>query len=196
MNGRKPRSRSNTAHAYGERHQEPEPEPVRPSIRSDGRVASGSRLETQGDYPESPVSPARPNWSRSRTIEGPTSNYRETTPVNGPKTSFPNEIAQLRGQLRPANRTNTAHSDLFGDPSDASTASSASPDRSWRDRSISPTTSHSSTTSVTGCNGGAVGKKGPPPPPPSRAKKPPPPPPMKRADFSATSVHLLLHEFD
>jgi hypothetical protein len=190
-NSRKGRSRSNTAHSYGDRYDEPEePVPVRPSIRSNGRVASGSRLDTHQEQPDSPVSPVRPNWGRSPTFEGPTSIYRTTTPVNGRKPPLPTDAAQLRVQLRPANRINTGNTDVFGDPSDESTANSASPDHSYRDRSVSPATSQGSVASRTASynNGATTGKKGPPPPPPSRAKKPPPPPPMKRADFSAPSV--------
>jgi hypothetical protein len=190
-NSRKSRSRSNTAHSYNDRYDEPEePVPVRPSIRSTGRVTSGSRLDTHQEQPDSPVSPARPNWGRSMTFEGPTSIHRTTTPVNGRQPSFPTEAGQLRVQLRPINRINTTNTAVFGDPSDESTANSASPDHSYRDRSVSPATSQSSVASRTASynNGVTTGKKGPPPPPPSRAKKPPPPPPMRRADFSAPSV--------
>ena len=84
-----PRSRSNTAHAYSERytsHEEPppmpEPEPVRPSIRSTGRVASSSRLDRHDEYADAD-SPVRPTYSRSSTFQGPTTIHRESTPVNG-----------------------------------------------------------------------------------------------------------------
>jgi hypothetical protein len=190
-NSRKSRSRSNTAHSYSDRYDEPEePLPVRHSIRSNGRVASSSRLDTHQEQPDSPVSPARQNWGRSLTFEGPTSIHRTTTPVNVRKPTLPTEAGQLRVQLRPTNRINTSNTDVFGDPSDESTANSASPDHSYRDRSVSPATSQGSVASRTASynNGVTTGKKGPPPPPPSRAKKPPPPLPVKRADFSAPSV--------
>ena len=134
-----PRSRSNTAHSYGERYQSyeetpmPEPElPVRPSIRSQGRVASSSRLDTRRDthdeYPQI-ESPQRPNFGRSSTFQGPTTIYRESTPVsNGRKASVPSDPGALRVQLRPANRINTNGPDVFGDPSDDSTLNSGSPD--------------------------------------------------------------------
>jgi hypothetical protein len=178
----------------------PEPElPVRPSIRSQGRVASSSRLDTRLDthdeYPQV-ESPQRPNFGRSSTFQGPTTIYRASTPVNGGrKASVPSDPAALRQQLRPASRINTNGPDVFGDPSDDSTMNSGSPeDRSYRERSVSPATSQGSvasrTQSFSTLNGATNGRKGPPPPPPSRAKKPaPPPPPMKRAEISLTSVN-------
>jgi len=168
-----------------------EQETLRPSIRSTGRVASSSRLSVQPEYPESPVSPIRPNMGRSQTFQGPTSIQRETTPVNGRQGSVPNDPGVLRNQLRPTNRTYTGN-DVFGDPSDESTMNSGSPDRSWGERSISPATSHGSVTSrsasYTTLPSATNGRKGPPPAPPARSKKPPPPPPMKRAEFSSNSV--------
>jgi type IV secretory pathway VirB10-like protein len=124
------------------------------------------------------------------TFEGPTSIHRTTTPANGRKGSVLNDPAQLRVQLRPTNRINTGHNDLFCDPSDESTANSASPSHSYRDRSVSPATSQGSVASRTASytNTATTGKKVPPPPPPSRSKKPPPPLPMKRSEFSATPV--------
>jgi hypothetical protein len=166
----------------------PEPEPVRPSIRSQGRVSSSSRLETRlnthDEYPQGD-SPQRSNFGRSATFQGPTAIYRESTPVSrSRKNSIPNDVGTLRSQLRPSNRVNTNNSDVFGDPSDDSTLNSGSPDRSYSARSVSPATSQGSVGSRTTTNG----RKGPPPPPPSRAKKPPPPPPMKRADMSSASL--------
>lgn len=208
-NSRNPRSRSNTAHSYSERfsrYEEPEPEPepmpVRPSIRSQGRVMSSSRLESRLDphheWPEAPVSPSRPMLGRSQTaFEGPRSIGRATTPVSGSrKLSIPENPGVLRAQLRPAgNRINTgATNNVFGDPSDASTVDSNSPDHSHRERSVSPATSHGSIQSrnasytMLSQAANTSGRKGPPPPPPSRAKKPPPPPPMKRAEISSSSV--------
>jgi hypothetical protein len=200
-----PRSRSNTAHSYNERYTSyeeppmPEPElPIRPSIRSQGRVASSSRLDTRLDthdeYPQV-ESPQRPNFGRSSTFQGPTAIYRASTPVNGRKASVPPDPGALRAQLRPASRINTNGPDVFGDPSDDSTMNSGSPeDRSYRERSVSPATSQGSVASRTQShstlNGATNARKGPPPPPPSRAKKPaPPPPPMKRAEISSTSVN-------
>ncbi|KAI9746669.1 MAG: hypothetical protein M1818_000383 [Claussenomyces sp. TS43310] len=195
--GRLPRSRSNTAHSYNDRytmHEEPEPELPRPAIRSNGRVASSTRLDrldAPREFPVSPESPGRPNYGRAQTFEGPRSIGRTGTPVNGMrKTLIPEDPGMLRAQLRPPNRINTGNN-LFSDPSDVSTVDSNSPDHSYRERSVSPATSHDSyvsrsatfPTPVTG------GRKGPPPPPPARGKKPPPPPPMKRADMSSSSVN-------
>jgi hypothetical protein len=175
----------------------PEPEPVRPSIRSQGRAASSSRLDTRlerlntnDEYYESPTS-QRPNLSRTSTFQGPTAIYRES-PISATsrQNSAYSDVGGLRGQLRQTNRINTCGPDVFGDPSDESTLNSASPDRSYGARSVSPATSHGSVASRTGSYSTNLnGRKGPPPPPPSRAKKPPPPPPMKRAEISSTSVN-------
>lgn len=173
----------------------PEPEPVRASIRSTGRVASSSRLETRvdtrshsqlggrddrrDDYVESPI---RGQPIRATTFQGPTSISREPTPSNYRQNTVPAEVGSLRANLRPSNRVDIRSSDVFGDPSDRddSTLNSGSPDRSYGARSVSPATSHGTA---------ASGRKGPPPPPPSRAKKPPPPPPMKRSEISSASIH-------
>jgi hypothetical protein len=170
----------------------PEPEPVRPSIRSNGRVPSSSRLETRlerantnDDYYDAPIS-QRSNISRSSTFQGPTSIYRES-PISATVSRQNSNFSDARGNLRPVSRINTERPDVFGDPSDDSTLNSASPDRSYGARSVSPATSHGSGGSRTAMT--TNGRKGPPPPPPSRAKKPPPPPPMKRADMSSTSVN-------
>jgi hypothetical protein len=196
-----PRSRSNTAHSYNERYNNydespmPEPEPVRPSIRSQSRVSSSSRmdtrLDTHGEYHQT-ESPSRPNFGRSSTFQGPIAIHRESTPLsNSRKNSIPSDIGVLRANLRPANRINTGGPDVFGDPSDDSTLNSGSPDRSYGERSVSPATSHGSvasrTASYSTLTNATNGRKGPPPPPPSRAKKPPPPPPMKRMDISSGS---------
>jgi len=172
----------------------PEPEPVRPSIRSIGRVPSSSssrlenrldRLNTHDEYYEAP-SVQRPNISRSSTFQGPTSIYRES-PISAALSRQNSNFSDARGNLRPVSRINTDRGDVFGDPSDDSTLNSASPDRSYGARSVSPATSHGSVASRSAMT--PNGRKGPPPPPPSRAKKPPPPPPMKRADMSSTTVN-------
>jgi hypothetical protein len=177
----------------------PEPEPVRPSIRSQGRVPSSSRLEnrlnTHDEYPQVD-SPPRPTFGRSSTFQGPTAIYRESTPLSSHRQQSvppaPSDVGTLRANLRPSNRVDT-RSDVFGDPSDDSTINSASPDRSYGERSVSPATSHGSvasrSASYTTVTQATNGRKGPPPPPPSRAKKPPPPPPMKRADTITGSVN-------
>ncbi|KAG9240313.1 hypothetical protein BJ878DRAFT_299927 [Calycina marina] len=200
-----PRSRSNTVHSYKDRlaEEEPEPEPVRPSIRSTARVPSSStRLETrlehvytnEDSYIDSPSSYSRrssvtrpPMNSRASTFQGPTSIYRESpisATVSRQNSNF--GVSDARGNLRPVQRIDTRErGDVFGDPSDDSTLNSASPDRSYGARSISPATSHGSGDMIN--RSGNVRKA--PPPPPSRAKKPPPPLPMKRADMSSQSVN-------
>lgn len=200
-----PRSRSNTVHSYNDRYaayDEPvqEPEPVRASIRSTGRVqssrgastASSTRLEnrlerlnTNEEYYDAPQV-QRPNMGRSSTFQGPTSIYRES-PISAVASRQNSNISDMRGNLRPMSRINTERPDVFGDPSDDSTLNSASPDRSYGARSVSPATSHGSVASRTAMTNN--GQKRAPPPPPSRAKKPPPPPPMKRAEISSNSVN-------
>ncbi|TVY85644.1 Meiotically up-regulated protein, partial [Lachnellula willkommii] len=75
-----PRSRSNTAHSYNERYEEPppmpDPEPVRQAIRSQSRVPSGSRLDVPDEYLQT-ESPRRANITRASTFQGPTAIYRE-----------------------------------------------------------------------------------------------------------------------
>lgn len=201
-----PRSRSNTVHSYKERfaEEEAEPEPSRPSIRSTARVPSSGRLETRlerlntnEDYAESPTisrrnSVTRPGMgSRASTFQGPTSIYREspisaTSALSRQNSNF-SGVADARNTLRPIQRIDTRErerGDVFGDPSDDSTLNSASPDRSYGARSISPATSHGSGDMI---NRAGNARKAPPPPP-SRAKKPAPPLPMKRADMSSQSV--------
>jgi hypothetical protein len=191
--------------------------PVRPSIRSQGRVPSSSRLDTRlerlntnDEYygnTDSPSTTTRPALnSRASTFQGPTAIYRES-PISATSRQY-SDIGTLRGQLRQTStsrqpstqRINTRETreapDVFGDPSDESTLNSASPDRSYGARSVSPATSHGSAgTGVLGnASNGAGGRKAPPPPP-SRVgknvggKKAPPPPPMKRAEISSTSVN-------
>ncbi|PBP22761.1 BAR domain-containing protein [Diplocarpon rosae] len=192
-----PRSRSNTTtHSYSDRYHEeapplPEPE-VRPSIRSQGRVTS-SRVDVPDEYSAAEPSP-RPTIGRSSGFPGPIGIHREPTPVSGFRQhTVPQDPGSLRAQLRPSSRVNSGGPDVFGDRSDDSTLNSASPDRSYSARSVSPATSHGSvgsrTASYSTLNTAQTRTKGPPPPPPSRAKKPPPPPPMKRAETNPGSLH-------
>ena len=176
------RSRSNTLRSFQERHtieeepaSPPSPEP-RPSIKSHRTVstyASQASAEPT-DYQ------TRPGYTRATTFEGPTQLRREPTTQEMPRFSrAPSDnlsIRTLKSQLRPTSFATPQESIFDQDDSAAS-----SPDRSYRERSVSPATSHSSvparSVSGTPVAGGPGAKKGPPPPPPSRAKKPPPPPP-------------------
>jgi hypothetical protein len=187
LNRRNTRARSNTAHSYHDRlakyEEEPEPElPTRPSIRSAGRVPSCNRVNSYDPYPDSvQTSPPRA-VGRSQTFQ-PANVRRELTPVGLRQSSAVADPGMLHTHLRPSNHIQT---DVFGDPSDASTTHSTSPDLSPGGRSVSPSTSYGSvpsrnpsfTTLPT-----VGGRKAPPPPPPSRAKKPPPPLPAKRSDM-------------
>ena len=202
-NRREPRSRSNTAHAYGDRYNpiEEEPLPVvenRPAIRSTRTassnipIAESPRKEMNGyDF-----SSARPGVNRATTFEGPTQLHRDASPSHRlsrvPSDNF--TVRNQRAQLRPLSRI-SPDNDLFSDPSDESTFyGNSSPDRSCKERSASPATSHGSAapsrnTSYSTLTSAPNGKKQAPPPPPSRAKKPPPPPPpMKRSALSTTNV--------
>lgn len=182
-----PRSRSNTIRerysVYEEAPPLTEPEPVRPSIRAQTRMPPPARLDTAQDsrirdeYSQSPSRSGYPG--RSATFQVP----NRGSPVANRQDSMPADVGCLRNQLRQTNRITTSGPDLFSDPSDGSTINSASPDRSYGARSVSPATSQDSSGSQS-----ATTKKAPPPPPPSRSKKPPPPPPMKRAASSAISV--------
>ena len=203
-NRREPRSRTNTAHAYGDRYNpiEEEPPPVvenRPAIRSTRTRSSyvptieSPRKEPDGhDY-----SSARPGVNRATTFEGPTQLYREASPPQRvsrvPSDNF--TVRNQRAQLRPLSRI-SPDNDIFNYPSDESTFNSnSSPDRSYKERSTSPATSHGSaapsrSTSYSTLTSAPNGKKQAPPPPPSRTKKPPPPPPppMKRSALSTNNV--------
>ncbi|ESZ90788.1 hypothetical protein SBOR_8817 [Sclerotinia borealis F-4128] len=193
------RPRSNTAHSYSERYstyEEPIPqqEALRPSIRSNtprvntARVVSTSGLGRREEH-SPPSSPQRPSVGRSSTFQGPTTHYRESPPSNRLTSAPPvSEAGSLRASLRPNGRTNIMSTDLFNDPSDDSTLNSASPDRSYGARSVSPATSHGSIGSRSASISAANSRRAPPPPP-SRAKKPAPPLPLKRADISSVSVN-------
>lgn len=200
---RDPRSRNNTAHAYADRFSAVDEEPLpipeaRPSIRS-------TRTASSHMPPDSPrkelqsydIGPSRPGVNRATTFEGPTQLYRDYSPPQRVSRVPSDNLAvrNQRNQLRPLSRV-TADNEPFSDPSDESTFhSSSSPDRSYKERSASPATSHGSappsrstsySTLIMAPNGG---KKQAPPPPPSRAKKPPPPPPpMKRSALSTSNI--------
>lgn len=199
---RDPRSRNNTAHAYADRFsavdEEPLPVPeARPSIRSTRTASShmppeSPRKELQGyDFGSS-----RPGINRNTTFEGPTQLHRDYSPPQRVSRVASDTLAvrNQRNQLRPLSRV-TTDNDLFSDPSDESTLhTNSSPDRSYKERSASPATSHGSTTpsrstSYSTLSTAPNGKKQAPPPPPSRAKKPPPPPPpMKRSALSTSNI--------
>jgi hypothetical protein len=200
---RDPRSRSNTAHAYADRFNAMEEEPLpvaeaRPSIRSTRAASSqvppeSPRKETTGyDF-----SSARPNVNRATTFQGPTQVYRDCSPSQR-VSRVPNDnlsIRNQRSQLRPLAKASTEN-DLFSDPSDDSTFhSNSSPDRSYKERSASPATSHDSAppsrnASYSTLNAATNSKKQAPPPPPSRAKKPPPPPPPMSTYFRIHSSQM------
>lgn len=182
-----PRSRSNTVRdrysTYDEAPSLTESELVRPSIRSQTHLPP-PRLDTLQDSrlrDEYSQSPSRPYIGRCSTLQAPIP--VRGSPIASRQDSMPADVSTLRNQLRQTNRITTSGPDLFSDPSDGSTPTSASPDRSYGTRSVSPATSQDSSSSRT-----ANTKRAPPPPPPSRAKKPPPPPPMKRAAASANSI--------
>lgn len=133
---------------------------------------------------------------RATTFQGPTQVYRDASPPQR-VSRVPSDNLTMRtqrSQLRPLAKASTEN-DFFSDPSDDSTFhSNSSPDRSYKERSASPATSHGSappsrTASYSTLNAATNSKKQAPPPPPSRAKKPPPPPPpMKRSALSTTNV--------
>lgn len=184
-----PRSRSNTttAHVYNERiasHEEasrtPEPE-SRPSIRSQTRLSSFPRTDTThvNSYEDGSEDEVKTSYRRPNPIQNQKS-YRDSTHTTAIRQN--SDVVALRAGLR---RTNPERQDIFGDPSDDSTINNMSPDRLYRERSVSPATSSEGNPSrnkhprpMSMYNN----RKGPPPPPPNRSKKPPPPP-VKRADI-------------
>ena len=170
----------------------------RPAIRSTRTTSSyvPTIEPPRKDLDGYDFSSARPGMNRATTFEGPTQLYREASPPQRvsrvPSDNF--AVRNQRAQLRPLSRI-SPDNDLFNDPSDESTFNSnSSPDRSYKERSASPATSHGSappsrSTSYSTLVSAPNGKKQAPPPPPSRAKKPPPPPPpMKRSALSTTNV--------
>ena len=202
-NRRDPRSRSTTAHAYAERFSTVEEEPLpaqetRPPIRS--TRAASSNLPPESPWKETQgydFDSVRPGVNRAKTtFEGPTQLYRDSSPPQR-VSRVPSDnltVRNQRSQLRPLSRV-TPENDSFNEPSDDSTFhSNSSPERSYKERSASPATSHGSgpsrSTSYSTLSAAANGKKqAPPPPPPSRAKKPPPPPPpMKRSALSTNNT--------
>lgn len=182
------RSRSNTAQSnslarstsYTHEHavastptyEEPDEFPsthMRVPIRSQSRISVNSAASSVGARDRSPAPPPlRPTISRSSTYS------LSRTPSAGLSVVPPpavNNVASLRGQLRPTARP--AAMDVFRDDDD--TESSDTPPGS-----ASPATSYSSSSRTNLSNGGGVVGKKAPPPPPSRAKKPPPPVPNRR----------------
>ncbi|KAJ4389549.1 hypothetical protein N0V93_007019 [Gnomoniopsis smithogilvyi] len=143
---------------------------MRVPIRSQSRISNASAASSGGATRDrSPAAqPLRPTVSRSSTYS------LSRTPSAGlsvvPQPAM-NNVASLRGQLRPTARP--AAMDVFRDDDD--TENSDTPPGS-----ASPATSYSNSSRTNLSNGGgALGKKAPPPPP-SRAKKPPPPVPNRR----------------
>lgn len=146
---------------------------MRVPIRSQSRIsvnsAASSTAGAAAARERSPAPPPlRPTVSRASTYS------LSRTPSAGLSVVPPpavNNVASLRGQLRPTARP--AAMDVFRDDDD--TESSDTPPGS-----ASPATSYSSSSRTNLNTGvGALGKKAPPPPP-NRAKKPPPPVPNRR----------------
>ena len=170
----------------------------RPAIRS-ARTASSYVPTNESPRKEKngyDFSSSRPGVDRATTFEGPTQLYRDASPPQRVSRAPSDNITvrNQRAQLRPLSRI-SPENDLFSDPSDASTFNSnSSPDRSYKERSASPATSHGSAAPSRNASYSTLasapnGKRQAPPPPPSRAKKPPPPPPpMKRSALSTTNV--------
>jgi hypothetical protein len=199
---RQTRSRSNTAHTFGDESQAPSLE-CRPAIRSN-RVASSHHPH---DIPSHEIhhhglGPGRAGINRSTTFEGPTQLHRDSTTASITKMArFGSENVDMRtqrAQLRPCGRITTAYDQSMEISDDSTFNGGSSPDRSYDERSqrsASPATSHGSVPSRTASYSTLdpciqAGKKQAPPPPPSRGKKPPPPPPppMKRSALSTTNM--------
>lgn len=171
------------------------PPPERPSIKSNRapsstQTASESLHRDPSGYDRPSSRPALNRATTSTGFEGPTQ-WRDASPMEK-IARVPSEsltVRTQRQQLRPVRPPQD--SENSNEPSDESTLYS-SPDRSYKERSASPATSHGSAPPSRSTSYAEFpnGKKPPPPPPPSRAKKPPPPPPppMKRSALSTTNV--------
>jgi hypothetical protein len=170
------RARSNTSYSYNERtpprsrngntyyEEEPEPEPVRMSIRS-------SRVP--------PPEPPRPSLGGRATTSPVGTTFHDRRSASQPLGNM------MRQSLRPANRIDTSmpsRDDVFADRDDDETPQSESSSPKWGSgsdpRCASPATSLGSFSRSTT---GSSMRKAPPPPPPCRSKKPPPIPPKREA---------------
>lgn len=184
------RARSNTAHSYQERYEPLHEEPT--SHMSESRPVIRSR-QPSSHHADSPVREAypaengntgfqRPAYNRTPTFEGPSQLRQDQTMVPTPLYRATSDFALRRTPSQA--RHPVTWRDSYADPSEdlGPFGGAPSPDRSYGERSASPSTSYggsilSRTTSATTLNSVNLAKKAPPPPPPSRAKKPPPPPP-------------------
>ena len=150
---------------------------VRPAIKST-RTASYRQDSLAGsparDYGE--LQNIRPMLSRTSTMDPSPSHRRDTSPMAPPRPiRMPSDsltIRTTRGQLRSVDPTINEH-DVFGD--DSTFYASSSPDHSFGARSVSPATSHGSSSAAFPI----TASKKPPPPIPAK-RRPPPPPPAKR----------------
>jgi len=194
------RSRSMTAHSFGNgaREESPPPLPVeRPSIRSRTNVEdrSNDRVPTNGfrmPTPESSDRLTKPVFQRTHTspasplaFEGPTTSERMSRNRSDQGIVPP-----------PLPRTRTLKPDSYYENEPLQ----GSPDRrdSYYDRGESPARSYgspassrvisrssSNNTLSNSYDPNSSRKQPPPPPPASRKKPPPPPPPMKKSSLSA-----------
>ncbi|RPB05624.1 BAR-domain-containing protein [Choiromyces venosus 120613-1] len=206
------RSRSNTAHSFGngsgmreESPPPPLPQVERPSIRS--------RVNNTGGSPESddrsgPFRMPTPDHN-DRLSTKPVFHRTTTSPMPGRFSQYESESMGRRRSDQggppplPTTRTlRSANTDVFSDSHSRTSSSRNSPEREksrYEERSISPARSTTSSTSrgpsrsssnnaLSGAyNAAGGGRKQAPPPPVSRGlkKPPPPPPPAKRSQLSA-----------
>ncbi|PWW78090.1 BAR-domain-containing protein [Tuber magnatum] len=208
------RSRTNTAHSFGNgggiREESPPPPPPqveRPSIRS--RVNNNTGGSPESDDRSGLFRMPTPDHN-DRLSSKPVFHRTNTSPMPGRFSQYESESMGRRRSDQggppplPATRTlRSANADVFSDNNSHTSSTRNSPDREkyrYEERSASParsatpstsqgpsrTSSNSALSSAYNTSGGGR-KQAPPPPPVSRGlkKPPPPPPPAKRSQLTA-----------
>lgn len=181
----KNRSRSLTAHSFGNGAREespppPMPEPEhRPAIGS--RVKTSDRIPQNGAFrlptPEREDRDRKPSFHRTSTtpsssFEGPTTHGRLNRTRSSEQGVLPPPLSRIRPSVQDDENTSRDRYDRY-DRSESPAASIGS-----GSRVVSRSSSNSNLSNV--YSNSASARKQPPPPPPAARKKPPPPPPPKK----------------
>jgi len=181
----KSRSRSLTAHSFGNGAREespppPMPEPEhRPAIGS--RVKTSDRIPQNGAFrlptPEREDRDRKPSFHRASTtpsssFEGPTTHGRLNRTRSSEQGVLPPPLPRIRPSVQDDENTSRDRYDRY-DRSESPAASIGS-----GSRVVSRSSSNNTLSNV--YSNSASARKQPPPPPPAARKKPPPPPPPKK----------------